>query len=187
MGAGSVVKLAKGDLKRLGNGSWLADSRRVVFTADRGGMPRGYVQEISDGLPRAITPEGVVLPVKAAVRGDGTILARVGPAWRLYSLDGGDPLPVPALTERDVPLQWSGDHRFLYVGVNLGAPPRPRNDVFRVDLTSGARTLWKTLAPVDPVGVEFGAGSPVMTPDASAYCYSYLRRLGDLFVVDGLK
>jgi hypothetical protein len=187
MGAGSVVKLAKGDLKRLGNGSWLADSRRVVFTADRGGMPRGYVQEISDGLPRAITPEGVVLPVKAAVRGDGTILARVGPAWRLYSLDGGDPLPVPELTERDVPLQWSGDHRFLYVGVNLGAPPRPRNDVFRVDLTSGGRTLWKTLAPVDPVGVEFGAGSPVMTPDASAYCYSYLRRLGDLFVVDGLK
>jgi eukaryotic-like serine/threonine-protein kinase len=187
MGAGSVAKLAKGDLKQLGNGSWLADSHQVVFTGDSGGMPRGYVQEIPDGLPRAITPEGVVLPAKAAVRGDGTILARVGPAWRLYSLDGGDPRPVPALTARDVPLQWSADHRFLYVGVNLGAPPRSRNDVFRVDLTSGSRTLWKTLAPVDPVGVEFGAGSPVMTPDASAYCYSYTRRLGDLFVVDGLK
>ena len=27
----------------------------------------------------------------------------------------------------------------------------------------------------------------VITPDARSYCYSYMRRLGDLFVVDGLK
>ena len=187
MGAGSAVKLSKGDLKRMGNGAWLADSRHVVFTGDSGGMPRGYVQEIPDGLPRAITPEGVVVPVKGSVRGDGAILGRVGPAWRLYSVDGKDPVSFPALTAQDVPLQWSADDRFLYVGINLGAPPRPRNDVFRVDVASGSRTLWKTLAPLDPVGVEFNAGSPVMTPDGSAYCYSYTRRLGDLFVVDGLK
>ena len=187
MGAGSVVTLSKGDLKRVGNGAWLADSRHVVFVGDSGGMPRGYVQEIPDGLPRAITPEGVIIPAKGAVRGDGTILGRRGPAWQLYSVEGRDPQPVSALTAQDVPLQWSPDKRFLYVGINLGAPPRPRNDVFRVDLTTGSRTLWKTLAPIDPVGVEFGGGAPVITADASAYCYSYVRRLGDLFVVDGLK
>jgi hypothetical protein len=27
----------------------------------------------------------------------------------------------------------------------------------------------------------------VITPDARSYCYSYQRRLGDLFVVAGLK
>jgi len=26
-----------------------------------------------------------------------------------------------------------------------------------------------------------------ITPDAQSYCYSYQRRLGDLFVVDRLK
>jgi hypothetical protein len=187
MGAGSAVKLSKGDLKRVGNGAWLADSRHVVFTADSGGMPRGYVQEIPDGLPRAFTPEGVVLPAKAAVRGDGSILGRFGTEWHLYSLDGREPRPVPVLTARDVPLQWSADDRVLYVGVNLGAPQPSRNDVYRVEFESGRRTLWRTLSPADPVGVEFGGGASVITPDASAYCYSYLRRLGDLFVVDGLK
>jgi hypothetical protein len=160
----------------------------VIFAGDEGsGRTKVYVQEIPDGLPRAITPEGVLPPVKAAVRGDGAILARVGSEWRLYSVEARDPQPVPALTAQDIPLQWSADNRFLYVGVNLGAPPRPRNDVFRVDLANGTRTLWKTLGPVDPVGVEFGGGSPVMTPNGSAYCYSYTRRLGDLFVVDGLR
>ena len=59
--------------------------------------------------------------------------------------------------------------------------------MYRVDFDSGRRTRWRSLSPADPVGVEFGGGSPVMTPEASAYCDSYLRRLGDLFVVDGLK
>ena len=27
----------------------------------------------------------------------------------------------------------------------------------------------------------------VITPDARSDCYSYMRRLGDLFVVDGLE
>lgn len=41
--------------------------------------------------------------------------------------------------------------------------------------------------PSDPVGVEDMRETVVITPDARSYCYSYLRRLGDLFVVEGLK
>ena len=41
--------------------------------------------------------------------------------------------------------------------------------------------------PSDPVGVEDLRETVVITPDARSYCYWYLRRLGDLFVVDGLK
>ena len=60
-------------------------------------------------------------------------------------------------------------------------------DVFRVELSNGARTLWKTLRPTDPVGVEDMRETVVISPDAQSYCYSYLRRLGGLFVVDGLR
>ena len=67
-----------------------------------------------------------------------------------------------------------------------GARP-PAVDVFRVELVTGGRVLWKTLTPSDPVGVEDMRETVVITPDAQSYCYSYLRRLGDLFVVDGLK
>ncbi len=70
-GAGSTVKLPKGDVVQFGRGAWLRDSKRIVFTGVPGdGKPRGYIQEIPDGLPRAITPVGVSLAGKAAVRDD---------------------------------------------------------------------------------------------------------------------
>ncbi len=42
------------------------------------------------------------------------------------------------------------------------------------------------------LGLEFLAaadiiGTVAITPDAQAYCYSYLRRLGDLYIVEGLR
>ena len=54
-------------------------------------------------------------------------------------------------------------------------------------LLTGERVLWKTLSPSDPVGVEELRGTVSITPDGQSYCYSYMRRLGDLFVVTGLK
>jgi hypothetical protein len=41
--------------------------------------------------------------------------------------------------------------------------------------------------PSDPVGVEDMRETVVIARDGQSYCYSYLRRLGDLFVVEGLK
>ena len=70
MGAGSAVTLSKGNLARVdAGGTWLADSKRIVFTgALADGTFRGYIQETPDGAPRAITPDGVFVPAKAAVR-----------------------------------------------------------------------------------------------------------------------
>jgi hypothetical protein len=189
-GAGSAVTLSKGNLVRVdATGAWLSDSKRIVFTgAVADGTYRVYVQETPDGAPRAITPEGVFVPVKAAVRDDRFILGRAGQRWLLYPVEAGEPQPVPALTAQDIPIQWSSDGRFIYTATaNVGGPGRPANDIFRVELESGRRILWKTLAPADPVGVEFNGGSAVITPDGRAYCYTFNRRLGDLFVLDGLK
>jgi Tol biopolymer transport system component len=188
-GAGEKLTLPKGTVARIGGagGRWL-DSTRIVFAGDPGdNKPRVYVQEIPSGLPRPITTEGVGLAGRAAVRNDHSILGRVGGAWTLFSPEGGDGQPVPGLTARDNPLQWSHDGRYVYTVDNLGAARSADIDVFRVDLGTGERVLWKTLAPSDPVGVERLPATVAITPDAQAYCYSYMRRLGDLFVVDGLK
>ena len=89
-GAGSMVTLPKGNLVRVGAGSWLGDSKRVVFTGNLGdNKPRGYVQAIPGGAPRAITPDGVFLPGKAAARDEHSILGRSGDRWVLYPIDGG--------------------------------------------------------------------------------------------------
>jgi hypothetical protein len=187
-GAGSMVTLPKGNLARVGAGSWLGDSKRIVFTGDLGdNKPRGYLQEIPDGIPRSITPHGVFLPGKAAARDEHSILGRSGDRWVLYPIDGGNGQPLPALTALDIPIQWSDDGRFLYIVERPELPPPAAFDVSRVELATGRRVLWKTLTPSDPVGVEDMRAATVITPDARSYCYSYQRRLGDLFVVEGLK
>ena len=58
--------------------------------------------------------------------------------------------------------------------------------VYRVDLDTGNRELWKELMPVDPGGVE-RISNVVITPDAKSYAYTFSRLLSDLFVVEGLK
>src|SRR5262245_38285966 len=78
-GGGAMVTLPKGDVVKVGEAAWLSDSKHIVFTGRSGSdMPRGYIQEIPVGLPRAVTPEGVVLAGKAAVRDDLSALGRIG-------------------------------------------------------------------------------------------------------------
>jgi hypothetical protein len=187
-GVGAKVTLPKGDLVLVGAGAWMGDSKRIVFTAHLGdNQPRGYVQDIPDGIPRPITPQGVVLAGRAAARDSHTVLGRMGATWMLFPIEGGDGRPVSALTPGDIPLQWSHNGRYLYVVDDEGIVRPPAADVFRVDMATGGRTLWRTVTPSDPVGVEDMRETLVITPDAQSYCYSYLRRLGGLFVVDGLK
>ena len=186
-GAGEMVTLPKGDVKRVGEGTWLSDSTRIVFTGEtQEGKSRGYIQDVPAGIPRAMTSDGVVLAGKAAVRDDTTVLGRVGATWMLVPIQGGQGQPV-ALAPGDTPVQWSHGGRYLYTVDNVSGQRTAAIDVFRVELGTGARVLWKTLTPADPVGVEDIRESFVLTPDAQSYCYSHMRRLGDLFVVDGLK
>ena len=121
------------------------------------------------------------------MRDEHSLLGRVGTAWMLFPIQGGEGQPVPALRPGDIPLQWSSDGRFVYTVDSVEGLRPAAIDVFRVEITTGDRVLWKTLSPSDPVGVEDMRGTVAITPDAQAYCYSYLRRLGDLYVVDGLK
>ncbi len=168
-GVGATATLPKGELVRIGNGAWLPDSKRIVFTgytADN--TPRGYLQEIPAGLARAITPPGVVLADKSAARDENSVLGRVGSTWVLFPIQGGDGRPVPALTPGDIPLQWSHGGRYVYTVASLDGARQAAVDVFRVELATGGRTLWKTLMPSDPVGVEDMRETVVMTPDAQS-------------------
>ena len=124
---------------------------------------------------------------RAAVRDDNSILGRSGGTWTLFPIGGGVAQPVTALRAGDIPLQWSEDRRYLYTVDSVPGLRPAAVDVFRVELLTGNRVLWKTLSPSDPVGVEDMRGTVSITPDGQSYCYSYMRRLGDLFVVTGLK
>jgi hypothetical protein len=69
---------------------------------------------------------------------------------------------------------------YIYRGGELPAK------IYRLDIASGSRTLWKQLMPPDPAGVEY-VGPILPAPDGVAYAYGYRRLLSDLYLVEGLK
>ena len=183
-GAGAARVLPSGAITQLVEGAWLPDGHHIVFTAiEEKKAARVYVQDVRAGAMRPVTPEGVHMPEKAASPDGSSVLVLHSGKWFLYPIDGGEPRSLPFLDVRDNPRQWSADGRFLYVSRGGDAPPM---QVERLDVTTGRREVWKTLVPADPVGIE-RLDSPVITPDGRGYCYSYARRLSELYVADGLK
>jgi eukaryotic-like serine/threonine-protein kinase len=183
-GPGSPRLLPRGGITRLVNGAWLPDGKRIVFTAIEGGeSARAYVQDVETGSMRAITPAGVRMPEKAATPDGKSVLVFLDDKWFLFPIDGGTPRPFLRLAAGDDPRRWSADGRFLYVARGGSVPPVT---IERLDVTTGGREPWKTLVPSDSVGIE-RLESPVISADGRGYCYSYARRLHELYVVEGLK
>jgi hypothetical protein len=162
---------------------WFADGRRFLVTGHERGRPiRAWVVDTHDGSSRTMTPEGIGCWL---VSPDGRTAACARPEGQgfLYPVEGGgEPRPIPGFEPGDHMRQWSADGRFLYVSVRYARPAR----VLRLDLETGERIPWREFAPPDPAGIV-GTVDPTLTPDGSAWAYSVLRHLNDLYVVEGLR
>ena len=163
---------------------WLPDSQGIVFTAKQEGHgARIYLQKSIAASPTPISPEGID-PLVLTLAPDGSQVAGVGPDDNayLYSLTGGPAKTVPGFLPSEQPIEWSADGKALYVYRPGEFPAK----VYQLDLATGKRTLWRSLAPADPAGVS-QIGPIVMTPDGASYIYGYHRTLSDLYLVEGLK
>ncbi len=163
---------------------WFPDGKRIVFSGNEPAHGvRLYVQDLAGGKPQAITPEGIV-PGPLALSPDGKLVAAIAPDQRgyLYPVEGGEPRPIPGFEAVDTPIVWSADGRGLYVY----RPGELAAQVYRLELTTGQKKLWKQLMPSDPAGVNIIL--PILvTPDGKSYVYGYRRILSDLYLVEGLK
>ena len=100
----------------------------------------------------------------------------------IWDVEGGAPRPVPHTLRQDEVHGWSSDGRFLFVG-NFDSVPA---EIYRVNTTTGKRTEWKKLAPMNRAGVEFLTEFHP-TADERGYAYSYKRTLSELYLVTGLE
>jgi hypothetical protein len=185
-GAGEAHSLVTEGIVRFENGWWFPDNKRILFLgAEPSQRPRLFVEELelTATKPRAVSPPGVGLPGEAQpLSPDGKLAFAFAPdgVFTLYPTDGGDPRPGPALLAGEWPLRFTADSQALYVARGSAASA----SVERVDLASGKRELWKTIAPGDLVGLK-GRLRILPTADGTAYVYGYERDLSELFVVDG--
>jgi len=173
----------------VGGAAWFPDGKRVLIWASRPGETfRAYVMDLPDGTPRPVTPPGITAPLfTGASHGlspDGRLVAATGgeTGLTLYPVDGGEPIPAAGALPAEVPVAWTDDGRSLLVRTPGETPAR----VYRLDLATGQRDLWKELIPSDPSGVLHILGV-VATPDGRFYAYSYLRLLTELYLVEGLR
>ena len=145
------------------------------------------MQELPDGLPKPITPEGI-LTEYAFTTPDGEWVAAGSDfdaaPYKLYPLAGGEPRPIPGLQAGDWPIRFTADGRKLFVRHDRDDPATAR--VALLDVTTGRRQPWKVLKPSDPAGVT-NLNYVYPSPDGRAYVYNYFRNLTDLFLVKNVK
>ncbi len=166
-------------------GQFFADSKQLVFVGNEPGhASRVYVVSVDGGQPHPITPEGFFMgPYPHAVSPNGKRIATISnDGIALVPVDGGEPQPVRGSQPRDTPLRWAKDGNALLVG-QRGETSCP---VWRLDLQTGARKPWRTVAPSDAAGVT-GVSCPRIAADEQHYVFGYVRDLSDLFLVEHLK
>jgi serine/threonine protein kinase len=163
---------------------WFPDGKRILFSADEPGKGvRFYIYDLATGKSKVISQEGVN-GTAFTISPDAQEIAAIGPDEKgyLYPVAGGDPRPINGINQGEQPITWSGDGQSLYIYQPGELPAR----VYRLELKTGKRTLWKELMPSDPAGVE-NIGPIYMTPDAKTCVFGYHRMLADLYLVEGLK
>lgn len=163
---------------------WLPDGNRFLFSgAEPGHGVRFYVQDVGQEKPLAVTPEGMNATA-FSVAPDGRLLAALGSDGKgfLFSLAGGKPHQIPGWRSGDLPVGWTSDQRQLYV-YRLGELPAK---VYKLNVSSGERNLWKLLMPADAAGVHL-IHPVLLTADARAYVYGVRRIFSELYVVRGIR
>ncbi|HEY6138045.1 MAG TPA: hypothetical protein VI670_09810, partial [Thermoanaerobaculia bacterium] len=167
---------------------WVPNSARVIVAGAL--RQKGYQLLLVDTLDetvKPVSPENIWGDAYRpfAISPDGrTVAGMTGrQTIALYAVEGGAaPVDVPGTEPGEVPIQWSGDAASLFVYRPTDLPAR----VYRVNLATGARELWREFTPADPAGV-YRLAPICIAPDANAYAYNARRTLSDLFVADGLR
>jgi hypothetical protein len=187
-GAGEPRPLRPGTIAVFYDAWWFADGKRLLIAGEEPGrLRRLFIQELPDGEPKPVTPEGIATPTNTLSPDEKWVAAsgsEAGAQFALYPLAGGEPRPILGLEPREIPVRWSSDGRSLFVW--LSNPDSVSARIVKLDLATGRRSAWLDLAPADPAGLR-GIADVLLSADGRGYTYSYPRRLGDLYLVEGLR
>jgi hypothetical protein len=182
-GAGEVQHLPETGLEYQRWARFLPDGHRVVCEANEPGRAvQLYAQDLEGGEARAMSPEGVS---GCAVSPDGSLVAALGPDREaaLFPIDGGEPRAIVGLIQGEQPVRFAADGGSVFAFRRGELPAR----VFKVELATGRRELWKELVPADCVGLREGVLRFLPTPDGRHYVYDLSRILSELYVAEGLR
>ncbi len=184
-GTGAPISIDLSLFESVGNTSFFPDGKRLLVSATERGRKRMlYVLDIPAGKPRVVAPKSYGFAPNS-ISPDGLWIAAYG-EWTedlfLLPTSGGEPRTVPGTKDIDL-VRWSADGKSLFAVETGSIPAR----VVRIDVATGRREPWKTLAPPELAGL-IDIAPVMMTPDGKAYVYGYASAaISDLYIIEGLK
>ena len=152
--------------------------RLLTLAADPGGPLRLYLRQRTGRTYAALTAPLMVRNI--AIAPDGKTVAALTPQGKLalYPVPSGAPVYLPS-DEPLAPIRWSRDGRWLFVQL-LGSQNSSSAEVSKIRVDTGEIAHWKTITPVDSIGVNSITGI-VIADDEASYAYSYRRVLSELY------
>ena len=190
VGAGKEKTITNDSLSHLA-AAWFPDGESILFEGNAPGRPlRLFIQKIDGGLPVPLTPEGTSFAEttigRKMISSDGqSIFARAPDGSSIiYRRDGSARRPL-GLSGDDTFVGWSSDPDVIYDRKENDSNGRTVLKIYRTNIRTGKKILWKEVQPSDPAG--FGLYNLVVSPDGKSYFYTYERELFTLFLAKGLK
>jgi Tol biopolymer transport system component len=184
----STRELPNQGFKEYHNADWFPDGRRILFTAleaREDSFLRSYVQDIETGNVKPLTEEGTIA---LRVSPDGKKFVALDPfgSYHVQTIDApGSESEVKGLEPKEEPIQWSVDGRALYVR----GPGDFATKLYRVEIATGRRRLWKEIVPSNPIGllgIEVKPGGVMITPDGRVCVFTYWTTSQELLLMNWL-
>ena len=168
---------------------WFPDGQRILLIGNEVNQPaRTYVVDVATARVRPITTPGVRA---SGVSPDGREAVVLTPAGKLllHSLNSDAQRVVAAVDPGVSVIRWSADGRHLFLLRRAGGTPErggsARDEIQRLDTSTGRTDIWRELKPPDPMADFFQ--SVVLSADGQAYAFSYQRDLTTLFLAKGFR
>jgi serine/threonine protein kinase len=187
IGPGEPKHIPLGQNISAASAGWFPDGKRLLLAASEPGRGVRFYEihlgaDLSATKPRPFSPEGVNRTFYA-ISPDGKLVigSNLDRQARIHVVDTGETRPAPGVALGELPIGWSDDPRYYYVFSRNRLPAQ----IYRIELASGQRELWKEIMPDDPTGIN--AVSVIrISPNGKWYAYSVESQLTDLYLVDGL-
>jgi len=184
-GPGEARRWVNSNIENYSGMGWTPDSQHIMFSGNEPGhRSRFYEQDAKGGAIRPITSEGFASRLQLPISPDGRQFAafdQQASAWNVCQVEDGKCAPLNGSEGDDNPLRWSADGKYIYVSVQS-----PESGLWRIELATGHRQLWKRVVPTDPVGA-YEVYPLSITPDGKSFATQYVRSLDQLYLVEGMN
>jgi hypothetical protein len=174
------------------SGNVYNDGRQVfVWGSLKRGPFCGFSLDLASGMLRKVTRDGLspfLFESPCSPDGqwlaliDGNKLENGANPFVILHPDGTGERIYTSLKVGEAISSWGADSASLIVWDRNRLPAL----VERLDLATGRRTRMAQISPPDPAGVP-GIQGVFLSPTGTRYAYNFVRRLSQLYTIEGLK